>query len=55
MEQPINIIIRKACEKCGNPEVMFWCGECEKNGEDEFCECGERTIVDKNYHLDCNK
>ena len=42
------------CE-CGNP-TMYWCAECESNSENECCDnCGERAILDEDYHLNCNK
>jgi len=43
------------CEKCGNPEIMYWCNECEANTEEIDCPaCGLVLQVDKKYHLNCN-
>lgn len=44
------------CE-CGNPEVMYWCAECEANCENPKCDTCESidTVRDNDYHLNCNK
>lgn len=47
-------VVSVKCE-CGNP-TMYWCAECESNSESEICDnCGERAILDEDYHLDCKK
>jgi hypothetical protein len=44
------------CKKCGNPEIMYWCAECESNSEHECCDnCEERAILDEEYHKDCDE
>lgn len=53
VEPAIKIPVK--CE-CGNPTKMYWCNKCESNSEHECCDnCGERAILDEDYHLDCNK
>jgi len=45
----------EGCEKCGNPEIMYWCNECEANTEEKDCPaCGKVLEVDKKYHNDCS-
>lgn len=45
----------KDCKKCGNPKKMYWCAECESSSENEMCDnCGERAILDNDYHNDCD-
>lgn len=48
--------MNKTCKKCGNPQEMYWCNECEANHEEENgCPaCGRRCEVDKRYHYNCS-
>ena len=53
----------KTCEKCGNPQKMYWCDNCESNQESEGeCDmCGHANgikyvvVEDEDYHNNCNK
>lgn len=46
---------KKICNKCGNPEKMYYCNECESSCEEKECEqCGIPTKVDAKYHDNCN-
>ena len=50
------------CEKCGNPQKMYWCDNCESNQEKEGeCDnCGHAqgityvVTLDEGYHEECN-
>lgn len=46
----------KICEKCGNPQKMYWCAKCVISDENpDLCpECGKRMKLDKHYHKECN-
>jgi len=44
----------KSCPKCGNPNEMYWCSECENNGEERTCiTCGAIAVSDPDYHNAC--
>jgi hypothetical protein len=45
------------CEKCGNPQKMYWCEDCEISGEneDKCDECNNPMELDIHYHDNCNK
>ena len=53
MTDKINIVVRKLCEDCGNPTVMYWCDYCQENGETAMGDCGHACVVDEFYHVDC--
>ena len=56
MTEKINIIVRHNCEKCGNPQKMYWCSECESSDESVRCGgCGKIIQLDKDYHKNCNE
>ncbi len=43
------------CEKCGNPLEMYWCEECQSNGETPKClDCGGVATLDEAYHDECD-
>ncbi len=50
------------CLKCGNPNKMYWCENCESNQEKggECVNCRDvdnidcQVIEDKNYHKECD-
>jgi hypothetical protein len=44
------------CEKCGNPNKMYWCQSCEHNDEspDKCILCNGKVEVDFDYHLECD-
>ena len=52
----------ETCNKCGNPQVMYWCPVCESNqekeGDCENCLYGTKehnpVSLDNFYHKDCN-
>ncbi len=51
----IDIYEKGKCMKCGNPNNMYWCIECEINTECSECEgCGNSTLRETDYHLNCN-
>lgn len=46
------------CNKCGNPNVMYWCDRCEHNQEGgDYCvHCKQEHLpVDTGYHDGCNE
>ena len=44
------------CKKCGNPQKLYWCAECENSEESDTCsQCGKTILEDKNYHDDCGE
>lgn len=52
----LGIYTIKECWKCGNPEKMYWCKNCEENCETYKCDnCGGFTMIDKEYHENCNE
>lgn len=50
------------CKKCGNPNTMYWCDNCESNQEEsgECLICGHTNgvkymvVPDEDYHDNCN-
>ncbi len=44
------------CWKCGNPQKIYWCKECEENSETDKCDnCGGVATIDNEYHDNCNE
>lgn len=51
-----------SCKKCGNPEKMYWCDNCESSQEEsgECNICGQANgvkyvvVLDEDYHMYCN-
>lgn len=44
------------CKKCGNPNIMYWCSDCDSSEEYITCSiCEKDTEVDENYHDNCNE
>jgi len=47
----------EGCEKCGNPEIMYWCQNCEHNQEEKGkCDlgCDNNVELDYDYHKECD-
>ena len=53
---------KDSCPKCGNPNKMYFCNECETNQEykGECRMCGHANgvsyvvVLDEEYHEECN-
>lgn len=43
------------CPRCGMPNVIYWCKDCEIINESNQCESCEATLrVDRQYHKGCS-
>lgn len=43
------------CQRCGLPQTMYWCNDCEESFEKNRCDvCGSTLPIDEDYHLNCD-
>jgi hypothetical protein len=54
--QKLHFKMDSQCVICGNPEIMYWCKNCEDNRDEAgciHCGAGKHIVIDKNYHNNC--